>query len=147
MNCLLVGVHVNNQWAVLFLCSFLGYVDKLGVAYEAPTVATGFGAYLAQVSDPSSPRIASCCCVFDPRACFTCVRVAPDAGGIGEQGGGEQTGSLRPGEPLPQGSLLQRRPLLQPSEFQKHGNVAKCLPKFEVHNMLFFLSSNGGGAL
>lgn len=30
--------------------SFLGYVDKLGVAYEAPTVATGFGAYLAQVS-------------------------------------------------------------------------------------------------
>lgn len=34
--------------AVLF--SFLGYVDKLGVAYEAPTVATGFGAYLAQVS-------------------------------------------------------------------------------------------------
>lgn len=34
----------------LLLChSFLGYVDKLGVAYEAPTVATGFGAYLAQV--------------------------------------------------------------------------------------------------
>uniref|UniRef100_A0A672R7U5 Proteasome subunit beta n=1 Tax=Sinocyclocheilus grahami TaxID=75366 RepID=A0A672R7U5_SINGR len=30
------------------LLSFLGYVDKLGVAYEAPTVATGFGAYLAQ---------------------------------------------------------------------------------------------------
>uniref|UniRef100_UPI00398E89DE proteasome subunit beta type-4 n=1 Tax=Pristiophorus japonicus TaxID=55135 RepID=UPI00398E89DE len=28
--------------------SFLGYVDKLGVAYESPTVATGFGAYLAQ---------------------------------------------------------------------------------------------------
>uniref|UniRef100_A0A8C5R1Q9 Proteasome subunit beta type-4 n=1 Tax=Leptobrachium leishanense TaxID=445787 RepID=A0A8C5R1Q9_9ANUR len=28
--------------------SFLGYVDKLGVAYEAPTIATGFGAYLAQ---------------------------------------------------------------------------------------------------
>lgn len=25
-------------------------MDKLGVAYEAPTVATGFGAYLAQVS-------------------------------------------------------------------------------------------------
>ncbi|GCC39156.1 hypothetical protein chiPu_0022730, partial [Chiloscyllium punctatum] len=24
------------------------YVDKLGVAYEASTVATGFGAYLAQ---------------------------------------------------------------------------------------------------
>ncbi|KFP27589.1 hypothetical protein N325_07449, partial [Colius striatus] len=28
--------------------SFLGYVDMLGVAYEAPTVATGFGAHLAQ---------------------------------------------------------------------------------------------------
>ncbi|GCB82241.1 hypothetical protein scyTo_0023069, partial [Scyliorhinus torazame] len=28
--------------------SFLGYVDKLGVAYESATVATGFGAYLAQ---------------------------------------------------------------------------------------------------
>ncbi|KAM4690897.1 proteasome subunit beta type-4 [Rhinophrynus dorsalis] len=28
--------------------SFLGYVDKLGVAYEAQTIATGFGAYLAQ---------------------------------------------------------------------------------------------------
>ncbi|CAN0079486.1 unnamed protein product [Lampetra planeri] len=27
--------------------SFLGYVDKLGVAYESPVVATGFGAYLA----------------------------------------------------------------------------------------------------
>uniref|UniRef100_A0A1B8Y1X3 Proteasome subunit beta type-4 n=1 Tax=Xenopus tropicalis TaxID=8364 RepID=A0A1B8Y1X3_XENTR len=27
---------------------FLGYVDKLGVAFEAPTIATGFGAYLAQ---------------------------------------------------------------------------------------------------
>lgn len=35
--------------AILYLFSFLGYVDKLGVAYEAPTVATGFGAYLAQV--------------------------------------------------------------------------------------------------
>lgn len=29
--------------------SFLGYVDMLGVAYEAPTLATGYGAYLAQV--------------------------------------------------------------------------------------------------
>uniref|UniRef100_A0A663DM72 Proteasome subunit beta n=1 Tax=Aquila chrysaetos chrysaetos TaxID=223781 RepID=A0A663DM72_AQUCH len=27
---------------------FLGYVDMLGVAYEAPTLATGYGAYLAQ---------------------------------------------------------------------------------------------------
>nr|ACI67336.1 Proteasome subunit beta type-4 precursor [Salmo salar]ADM16064.1 Proteasome subunit beta type-4 precursor [Salmo salar] len=38
---LLIGGFYNDE-------SFLGYVDKLGVAYEAPTVATGFGAYLAQ---------------------------------------------------------------------------------------------------
>ncbi|XP_031572315.1 proteasome subunit beta type-4-like [Actinia tenebrosa] len=28
--------------------SFLGYVDKIGIAFEAPTIASGFGAYLAQ---------------------------------------------------------------------------------------------------
>ncbi|EDO40407.1 predicted protein [Nematostella vectensis] len=28
--------------------SFLGFVDKIGIAYEAPTLASGFGAYLAQ---------------------------------------------------------------------------------------------------
>lgn len=28
--------------------TFLGYVDKLGIGYEAPTVATGYGAYIAQ---------------------------------------------------------------------------------------------------
>lgn len=46
------------QWVLLskgqyiFLCtfSFLGCVDKIGIAFEAPTIATGFGAYLAQVS-------------------------------------------------------------------------------------------------
>ena len=27
---------------------FLGYVDKLGVAYQAPSVASGYGAYIAQ---------------------------------------------------------------------------------------------------
>jgi len=27
---------------------FLGYIDKLGVAYEAPSLATGYGAYIAQ---------------------------------------------------------------------------------------------------
>ena len=31
------------------LLSFLGCVDKIGIAFEAPTIATGFGAYLAQV--------------------------------------------------------------------------------------------------
>lgn len=27
---------------------FLGYVDKIGVAYEAPSIANGYGAYIAQ---------------------------------------------------------------------------------------------------
>ncbi|XP_037120066.1 proteasome subunit beta type-4 [Syngnathus acus] len=40
-NTVVIGGFYHGQ-------SFLGYVDKLGVAYEAPTVATGFGAYLAQ---------------------------------------------------------------------------------------------------
>ena len=30
------------------LVSFLGYVDLLGVTYEAKTLATGYGAYIAQ---------------------------------------------------------------------------------------------------
>lgn len=51
MKCLLDTELTFFHVAVTFLYSFsfLGYVDKLGVAYEAPTVATGFGAYLAQV--------------------------------------------------------------------------------------------------
>uniref|UniRef100_H3A4V7 Proteasome subunit beta n=1 Tax=Latimeria chalumnae TaxID=7897 RepID=H3A4V7_LATCH len=40
-NTVVIGGVYNGE-------SFLGYVDKLGVAYEAPTIATGFGAYLAQ---------------------------------------------------------------------------------------------------
>ena len=28
---------------------FMGYVNILGVAYESPTVATGYGMYIAQV--------------------------------------------------------------------------------------------------
>ncbi|NXO02167.1 PSB4 protein, partial [Rhinopomastus cyanomelas] len=40
-NAVVIGGFYNGQ-------SFLGYVDMLGVAYEAPTVATGYGAYLAQ---------------------------------------------------------------------------------------------------
>jgi hypothetical protein len=31
------------------LFRFLGYVDKLGVAFEAPSIATGYGGYIAQV--------------------------------------------------------------------------------------------------
>ncbi|NWH76197.1 PSB4 protein, partial [Piaya cayana] len=40
-NTVVVGGCYNGE-------SFLGYVDMLGVAYEAPTVATGYGAFLAQ---------------------------------------------------------------------------------------------------
>ncbi|NXR91852.1 PSB4 protein, partial [Hypocryptadius cinnamomeus] len=45
---------INPLWNTVLIAgvdggeSFLGYVDLLGVAYEAPSVATGFGAYLAQ---------------------------------------------------------------------------------------------------
>lgn len=37
------------QFAPCVYISFLGCVDKIGIAFEAPTVSTGFGAYLAQV--------------------------------------------------------------------------------------------------
>ena len=32
-----------------FFGRFLGYIDKLGVAFEAPSLATGYGGYIAQV--------------------------------------------------------------------------------------------------
>lgn len=31
------------------LCRFLGYIDKIGSAYEEESVATGYGAYIARV--------------------------------------------------------------------------------------------------
>lgn len=40
-NTVVIGGFYNGE-------SFLGYVDMLGVAYEAPTLATGYGAALAQ---------------------------------------------------------------------------------------------------
>ncbi|NXH14173.1 PSB4 protein, partial [Bucco capensis] len=40
-NTVVIGGYYSGE-------SFLGYVDMLGVAYEAPTLATGYGAYLAQ---------------------------------------------------------------------------------------------------
>ncbi|XP_004693740.1 PREDICTED: proteasome subunit beta type-4 [Condylura cristata] len=40
-NTMVIGGYADGE-------SFLGYVDMLGVAYEAPSLATGFGAYLAQ---------------------------------------------------------------------------------------------------
>ena len=40
---------------------FLGYVDKIGVGYEADVIATGFGAYLALVSH----RFCFCLKIYD----------------------------------------------------------------------------------
>lgn len=39
-----------KSYVIFIFDSFLGYVDKLGTAFEAKTVASGFGSYLAQVS-------------------------------------------------------------------------------------------------
>lgn len=36
----------------VFVCRFLGYVDKIGSAYEENSLATGYGAYIARVSEP-----------------------------------------------------------------------------------------------
>lgn len=41
-NTLVVGGFCEGK-------SFLGYIDKLGVAYEDGTIATGYGAHIAQV--------------------------------------------------------------------------------------------------
>lgn len=40
-NTMVTGGYTDGE-------SFLGYVDMRGVAYEAPSLATGYGAYLAQ---------------------------------------------------------------------------------------------------
>uniref|UniRef100_A0A8C4N7G0 Proteasome subunit beta n=1 Tax=Eptatretus burgeri TaxID=7764 RepID=A0A8C4N7G0_EPTBU len=39
-NTILVGGYHDEE-------SFLGYVDRIGLAYESPVVATGFGAFIA----------------------------------------------------------------------------------------------------
>ncbi|XP_062821367.1 proteasome subunit beta type-4 [Anolis carolinensis] len=40
-NTVVIGGYAGGE-------SFLGYVDMLGVAYEAPSLATGYGSYVAQ---------------------------------------------------------------------------------------------------
>lgn len=42
-------ISLRLVYFLSYALSFLGYVDKIGVAFEAPTISTGFGAYLAQV--------------------------------------------------------------------------------------------------
>ena len=40
--------HVDFSCILIDVSSFLGYVDLLGTTYEASTLATGYGAYIAQ---------------------------------------------------------------------------------------------------
>ena len=43
---------INHKYVLMFFFShfrFLGYIDKIGIAYEAQTIATGFGMHIAQV--------------------------------------------------------------------------------------------------
>lgn len=46
--------NINPLWNTYIVAGwqedrpFLGYVDKIGVAYEAPSVSNGYGAYIAQ---------------------------------------------------------------------------------------------------
>lgn len=42
-------ISLRVVYFLLYALSFLSYVDKIGVGFEAPTISTGFGAYLAQV--------------------------------------------------------------------------------------------------
>ena len=50
MQCL-SQLRCTVQLYVLASCfgRFLGYVDKIGVAYEGDTIASGYGAYIALV--------------------------------------------------------------------------------------------------
>ena len=42
----------NFDGALFCLCRFLGFVNSIGTAFEAPTLATGLGGYIAQVFHP-----------------------------------------------------------------------------------------------
>lgn len=52
---------MNPLWNTLVVAgystkgdAYLGYVDKIGVAYQDTTIATGYGAHIALVSDHHS---------------------------------------------------------------------------------------------
>ena len=48
--CLLPGVAWSQiSVRYVFFISLLGYVDKLGTAYQENSIATGYGAYIARV--------------------------------------------------------------------------------------------------
>lgn len=123
MSCIETWHASDLVLTTLLLChSFLGYVDKLGVAYEAPTVATGFGAYLAQVGP--SPLM----WFFKPldvlgymvSVLCLCVCVATNEGGGREQGRHQSTGGPGPCGALPQSALLPRCSFLQQGKWLRH---------------------------
>lgn len=47
-RCVIRPIRVLDHVLNVFLDSFLGYVDLLGTTYSASTLATGYGAYIAQ---------------------------------------------------------------------------------------------------
>jgi hypothetical protein len=57
---------MNPLWATILVgglqkgVPFLGFVDKLGVAYEEDVIATGFGAHIALVCAYSVNSNAAC---------------------------------------------------------------------------------------
>lgn len=46
----LYDIKILIDYIFNLLLRFIGQVDKIGCAFEAPAMATGFGAYLALVS-------------------------------------------------------------------------------------------------
>lgn len=46
-SCVLVQWRIVWQWLIL-ICRFLGCIDLYGTTWQAPSLATGFGAYIAQ---------------------------------------------------------------------------------------------------
>lgn len=61
-------ISLRLVYFLSYALSFLGYVDKIGVAFEAPTISTGFGAYLAQVRVVKKKKNV-CSPFFDLRLC------------------------------------------------------------------------------
>jgi len=44
-----IPINAHSDVIIVYCYRFMGYVNMLGVAYESPTVATGYGMYIAQV--------------------------------------------------------------------------------------------------
>lgn len=84
---------------------FLGYVDKIGVAYEGDTIATGYGSYIALVSWISLHG-ATRFSLFKTSAAAHAQSIRDEADAVG-------SGSREDDRQLPQSPLLPRRALLE----------------------------------